>query len=336
MEVIMAKLRMGIIILRLALVILVLPLWAAEVLLEKIYYYVNDDVITKLDFEETYAIVKNDPALKDADSKTISNKAMSDLITERIINYYAKSEGIRIRPEDVESEINRIMIANNITDNQQFDAMVAAQGVDRSTFEKQLKRNLLIQRYISGKINLTPPSDAEIREYYNENKEFRYKITTPVYDLAWVLFKNTDQASFSARRKVQNRAEKVFQQVQMGELTFLEAVEKYSEDEVSKVNEGSIGLKKSEELSLTAEALSELHKLEIGAITPVYSSKKGLFFYKIKDRFNTGYIPFDIEAENIRRLLALQRREKSFGQAMQRLYESSYIKENVDIFDIKF
>ncbi len=304
--------------------------------MEEIYYYVNDDIVTKLDFEEAYGLAEKDPRLQQLDPHARSNAVISNLVTESVLAYHAEFAGIYIRQEDVTAEVARVMRQNRVTNEEQFKLILEQQGLTREIFERRLKRTLLMQRYVGRKLEGTVPSEHELEAYYAEHKESEFKIIKPLHYLAWVLFAGDLRKSFSARKAVQAKAEQVRAAVFAGELDFAEAVNQYSEDDASKLNGGIIGWVRAANLPIAEAAFAELSAVPIGGVTKLYSSTDGVFFYRIEDRMSSGYVPLTVAARDIREILSRQQRNKEFTKVVKELFALSYIKANVEHFDITF
>lgn len=112
-------------------------------------------------------------ALTAKDPMTIQ-RAKEDLIRDFVISVltedWAKANGIFVRAEDIETEIQRIK--GSYPDGLTFERVLAEQNLSFKDWKEGLTRTILL-RLVSNKLNekVAPPTDEEMRNYYISNKD---------------------------------------------------------------------------------------------------------------------------------------------------------------------
>ncbi len=305
---------------------------------EEIYYYVNTSIITKLDFEEAYQSALKDPSLEGEEfqAKDFSNKVISNMITEKVIEFEASLRGVRITPAEVNNEIKALARKNNIPSVKDFFLVLAGQGISEAQFRSQIERSLLLRNFAKQFLEPNPISTEEVQLYYDENKEKEFRIEEPVFRLATVLVKNIASKRISKRIEQQKNLELVQARVAKGELSFIEAVRQYSEDEASRSLNGNIGWLSASDIPLVPSKLEEFSRLNAGDLSKVYYSEQGIFFYLIREKIESGYIPYSLAVQQIRNRLFQERQKDSFDSTVKGLLRRAYIKPNTSRFNLEF
>lgn len=135
---------------------------------------VNGHTMTAAQFAEelTFRLRELD-ALSAKDTEYLrktKDKIADDFIVQTLSAQWAKDQGIILKAEDVETEIERAR--QGYADALAFQQALADQGLSYRTWRTRLEHSLL-QKLVAKKISeiLPKPSDAEIQAYYQANKE---------------------------------------------------------------------------------------------------------------------------------------------------------------------
>lgn len=90
---------------------------------------------------------------------------LDNLITEELIAQEAKAASVTVTDADVTSEID--LIKKSFGSEEEFNATLAQYGMTLESLEKDTKVNLTIRKILEPKTDVT---DAEVQQYYDENK----------------------------------------------------------------------------------------------------------------------------------------------------------------------
>jgi len=129
---------------------------------------VNGEIITRSELNELKArfFGETPEGLDEAGNKQQDLEMLDSLINDLLLRQMAKQAGISVTDEDVRKEAERI--TSSFGGQEAFDDFLSGQGLTRASFEKQLKNDLLIQKYFeqrAGENAFTGPE--ELREGAN-------------------------------------------------------------------------------------------------------------------------------------------------------------------------
>ncbi len=101
---------------------------------------------------------------------TMADKDLLEvLIMNKLITKEVEAQGIKAKPEDIDSYIERIKNQSRI-DDEQFKAALATQGMTMEAYRQQvaneIERALLVNREIGSHVNVTP---EDVERYYKAN-----------------------------------------------------------------------------------------------------------------------------------------------------------------------
>lgn len=143
---------------------------------DKIIAVVNNDIITKKDFNDFLNFMRMQMASelseKEIEAKIVSMKQnlLDRLIEDRLILQEAKREQIIVDNSIIQGKINEIR--KKYASEGEFNQALLEQGLTQGDMEKRLSEQLLMYRVIDykvkSKIKVTP---AEVTDFYEKNKE---------------------------------------------------------------------------------------------------------------------------------------------------------------------
>lgn len=164
---------------------------------------------------------KLDPAkLNDLRSKLLDN-----LIDEQLLYQESQKDGIKVDPEKVKQELDKIR--NKFPSKSEFQARMKDMGYTEAILRHQIEKNMaihhLIDKEIISKINIT---DAAAKAYYKDNpKEFQQPAEVRVRH---ILIKVPTDASKADKSAAKKKIEEIQQKLKKG-ADFAELAKKYSE-----------------------------------------------------------------------------------------------------------
>jgi len=175
---------------------------------EKIYAVVNNEVITKSDFENTVNMQiqeYNKTAEKKKYTLTKKEKleALNMLIESKLILSKAKLKDYDVK-NDVKLWVNQIKKENNFSSDKEFADALKSQGIDMTLeeFLESRKLQVMQQRLIQDEVSRNISIDnSEIMEYFKKNKkDYMTKMTI---ELNCILLnkENTDSAFLEVKMK---------------------------------------------------------------------------------------------------------------------------------------
>lgn len=214
--------------------LLVFPMGAManDTIYDRILVKINEDIITQYDLDEAMQPVLEqigDRTLSEAQKEQIAElrkQALEKLVNDRLIAQEIERYGIEISDETIDNEIEKLKRNEGLTD-EEFLEVVKSDGMTIEEFREQLKtiieKRELLGYAVHSKVLVT---DTEIQEEY-EARHSAYSMGK-IVELGIIMLP-PDVAAQEVKKRIED-----------GELTFSEAVAKYSIGP-AKDSGGSIG-----------------------------------------------------------------------------------------------
>jgi parvulin-like peptidyl-prolyl isomerase len=237
---------------------------------------------TKLDFEEIQKILA-----------VLDERQRKALLTDE--QAFQKF----IRQEAVNQSILSAAKANKVDKNEKaiFLTQRGAENILREFYLNQL---------IRSKIPKDFPTDQQIKEYYEQNKD-KFVLAERVH--VWQIFLQiTDELSKKEIELVKKQAESISSDLNKGKISFDKAAQKYSDQESSKYNGGYLGLVKVKELK--TEVQKPLMALAEGKISKPIKTDDGMHILKRGIIVPKQELELEQVHDQIKKLLKTQIRQK--------------------------
>lgn len=150
-------------------------------------------------------------------------------ISEELINQAAEEANISVAEREIQQAIEnqRANLGQPLTE-QQFRRLVEEQaGMSWQEYREQIRQRLLQEKYVlqekqSVFQSVSPPSDQEVRSFYEENAT---EFSNPAMVRFEHIFVDTRQSSGAAAREKQERIEELYEQIEKGSRSFAEIVD---------------------------------------------------------------------------------------------------------------
>ena len=188
--------------------------------------------------------------------------------------------------------------------------------------EEQVRKDVIESMRVDSLIeeksgNGPKPSDSDIEEYYNKQKK---SFMTAEEVRSMHIFKSLQQAEnkedlFAEMRKVRDAA-------RSGD-DFMDLVRKHSD---KPEDEADLGWYKRGELMDEFELIT--FSMDIGEISPVFSTQWGMHLAKLTDRRCPKPIPLDEVKDEISDLIKAEHRESNLKAYIEKLKEKATIKDD--------
>lgn len=203
---------------------------------------------------------------------------IDSLARQYLLTAAEKEYGIEVSDEDVDKAWDDA--CKNYDSEEAFEQQLKMFGFTKDTYKEQLKSSLAQTKLKEKVAPEKKPSDDEIVSYVNEN--------LGTYNDARrsknILFKVDSDATDEEKAKVKKKAQEVLDKINSGELSFDDAVEKYSEDAGSKDSKGDVGWDKL--TSFVSEYQDALSQLSKGQVSGIVESTYGYHIIKCTDYFH--------------------------------------------------
>lgn len=179
---------------------------------------------------------------------------LEQLIEFELVAQQAEKEGIKVTDDDVKKRIEEIK--KQFPSEADFKAALSQAGITESQLPEKVKKQLLAEKMIDKLFKDIKIEEAEMKDYYEENKESFYTSETAEFAHVMVADEKT--------------ANQVLKEIQEG-LSFEDAVAKYSTDSMTKNNNGRFG-------ALTRQVIEQMFGPDFAAA--IFSLKEGEVYSK--------------------------------------------------------
>lgn len=287
---------------------------AQGLVINRILVKINDSIITQYDLDE-----KLKPVLEKIKDRELSaseqeqftafkRRAVSDMVNDILLQQEVVKYGVNVTEEDVDNEIERVKKDRQL-DDAGFEAAVAADGFTVSVFRERLKAMMERQEVVGHMVNKKVlVTDSEIEAEYEARKD-EYTLDKMV-EVALLLLPS-DISAVEVKKRVEG-----------GEMTFAEAVAKYSVGPAADTG-GSIG--EMNYTDLAEEWRQAITGVPVGGISdPLLLQGQEALLSPLK-LSEDGRVPLEQVRDELYHELMGKKREKIFNDYFDTLKESAVI-----------
>ncbi len=298
---------------------------SAEVL-DRLAAMIDEEIITYSELSEAVDIYlhqmgkmeKHDPT--GWEKQALERKVLEELIDKKLMDNYAKAQGIEAAEDEITSAIDDVIARAAITPDQLEEAL-KRDGLRYEEYRDQIRDQIvkakMIHREIRARIKV---KDEEIEGYYLDHpEEFRSDEGVVISHIILALPQNPSPGVLEETKKEANR---IRREIDSG-LAFEEAAAKYSQD-ASALQGGKLGFFRREALS--TEIGRAVSTLEAGQTSGPVHSPIGIHLIKLDDITTGGIRPLEKVRDIIQENLYEEAAERQFEEWRKELRKNAYIK----------
>jgi peptidyl-prolyl cis-trans isomerase C len=182
---------------------------------------VNGEPIPRSELE---AVMKIRPqavvALTAGQQREFEEQIVQLLVDEAIFRQFLNKNAPAIPPAEVEKQLNNLVASLKSKNKTLADYCKESHQTERQ-IRSGIEMTLRWNAYAAQKA-----TDAELRKYYDENKDFFDKVTVKC---SHIVFRVPIEAPAAERAEAEKRLKEIQQQIASGQLTFADAAKKYSQ-----------------------------------------------------------------------------------------------------------
>ena len=217
------------------------------ILLDRIVAVVNDGVVLKSELDrQTEMIARRLSAQRTQlpPRQILEQQVLERLIIVQVQLQRAKSAGIVISDEDLNTALSRIAQRNSVTLSE-LPQMLAAEGIEYPVYREEMRREMTIeqlkQRDVMRRINVSP---KEIDRFLKD--QVKTDATNTEYNLSHILIGVPTGATPEQAKQASDRAQNIFLRLQSGD-DFCELAVSYSDGQQA-LECGALGWRKGSQL----------------------------------------------------------------------------------------
>jgi len=308
---------------------------SADTVVEEIIARVNNQIITKSDFERERQQVKDeaqqqDPARADQLAGDQQKDVLRGLIDRELLLEKGKDLDL-----DSQADTELIKRLDDMRKQMKLESMddlekaAQAQGVSFEDFKQNMRTEIItqqvIQREVGSRIN---PSKEEEQKFYDQHKE---ELARPEQVRLSEILVSTDQAGTDQQKldAARAKAEDLEKQIRAG-AKFDEIAKKFSEGS-SAAQGGDLGFFERGKLAKQLEDLT--FNMKKGDVSDVIRTKQGFVILKLVEHQTAGIPPFTEIEPKIQEAVYMQKLQPALRNYLTKLREDAYIKVNSGYVD---
>ncbi len=306
----------------LALVAGVTPAFARRKILERIIARVNNEIVTKRQFDREREKLRQELARRysgdelEAKLQEASRDLLRDLIDRALMVQKANDLDINVET-DVVKRLDEIRADTKLESLEALQNEVERAGWNWEDFKEDIRRSLLMREVIGREVgSRVIVSREDARNYYEQHKE---DFAAPAgVALAQILILNEKHGPGEAEK----RAKEALAELKAGQ-RWQEVVKKYSDHEPTAQEGGYIGFMKAGTLAGTLEEV--VSKMEVNEHSDLIPINGGSLILKLMDRSSGGIRSFAEVEQQVMETLYNQKMQPALREYMITLRRESYI-----------
>ena len=239
------------------------------------------------------------------------------LIDQRLLEAEARKRNFKLGVAEVEGGVEARMqrLAQHGVAREQVEAL-------RQEVEREVTRDLLIERLKQQIETVSQPDGKVLVEYYKDNLD---KFTTPErLRLSVILLKVAPSAPISAWNAAQEEAGQLLERLARG-ANFAELAVIHSSDN-SAENGGDLGF--VHQGMLSAEAQKAVDGLKPGQVSPVVVMLQGVALFRLEAREAARVNEYEKVSARVRALWEREERQRRWGALLVQLRDNARIVVN--------
>jgi peptidyl-prolyl cis-trans isomerase SurA len=297
-------------------------------LVDRLAATVDGEVVTLSEIEERAA-----PELRRAD--VLSGKerdeahdralkrAFDQIVGEKLLAKQAKALQLEVTEVQIDAALEDIKNRNHF-DDEQLDAALAQQGLERKTFRNQVRRELetyqVMQAKVRAKVKVT---DDDLRNYYQTHpQEFGGE---PEIHVRHIFLPLPEDATKATEAKAREAGDKILQRLKTGE--DFAAVAKEVSKGPSAQDGGDLGWLRHGTIQKTLEDAA--FSLKDGQLSGLVRAGPGLHILKVEGHRIGGARSFDDVKEEIRNRLLDEQVTATRQQVMDELRKAAVVEVKI-------
>jgi peptidyl-prolyl cis-trans isomerase SurA len=299
----------------------------AEQVFEEIIVRVNNDIITKSDYEKTKDLVRRElqKNLKGAELEKAVAQQEKDLLKTMIEDQLMvqKAADLSLSADtEVIKYLDRIRRDQNIADMETLEKMMVQQGIDPMEFRQNIKNQSLKQQLLGREVYSRLQqqiSTEEIEKYYEGHKQ---EFDRPEEVRIREILISTEKKEPVEIPAAEKKAQEVLQKARGGE-KFDELAIKNSDGSTAK-DGGDLGFFPRGQM--VKEIEDAAFKLRRGQVSDIIKTKFGFVIIKVEEKHEAGIQKMEVVMNDIRDQLFATKAQPAVAEYLVKLRKQSFIE----------
>ena len=258
--------------------------------------------ITKVDFEKGLKDFKNRKGVKLEKGRNAPSQVLDLLISRTIVRLSAEDESIVVSNKRVDEALVSEISKRGISGEKQFARVLKKSlGMSLPQYKEEMRRQLVTQQVMQLKVNVPPPSQDQIQDWYANNKS---KLGNEyLFRIIFMPLRNKSTAEEIRVNKAMEKAKK------LAKSNFAAAAKKYS-SHPSKSRGGLSSWTRLDELAMFDRVLAgAVQNTRRGKVSEVFVGQRGYYILKVE---RSRRVTLDSVIPQIQTLLYAQNEQIAF------------------------
>ena len=306
------------------------PVLAADTVVEEIIARINNQIITRAEYERSKEQLKQeaqqqDPANADKIVAERDKDVLRDLIDQQLLLEKGKDLGITAETEVIKrlDEMRKEMKLESMED---LEKAAVAQGFSFEDFKQNLKNQIITQQVISKEVGQRMSiSKEELQQFYDDHKS---QMEQPEQIRLSELLVSTDKKDKAApvdesaqMAAAQAKADELLAQIRKG--AAFDEIAKKNSDGPTAAQGGDLGYFKRG--ALAKELEDKTFAMKPGDLSDVIRTKQGFVILKVAEHQMAGVPPLSQIEPKVQDAIYMQKLQPALRAYLQRLREDAFI-----------
>lgn len=258
--------------------------------------------ITQIDFDRGLKDFKSRKGVKVEKGRDVPSQVLDLLISRTIVKLSAEEESIVVSDKRVDEALASEISKRGLSSEKQFaEAVKKSLGISLAQYKEEMRRQLVTQQVMQLKVNVPPPSQDQIEDWYASNKS---KLGNEyLFRLIFMPLRNKSTAEEIRINKAMESAKK------LAKTNFAAAAKKYS-SHPSKARGGLSSWTRLDELAMFDRVLAgAVQNSRRGQVSQVFVGERGYYIVKVE---RSRRVTLDSVIPQIQTLLYAQNEQIAF------------------------
>ncbi len=297
----------------------------AGVVFEEIVVRVNNDIISKRDYDKARDLVHKElqrnlsGAELDKAVALQEKNLLKQMIEDQLLVQKATDLSLNADNEVIKY-LDTIRKDQKLPDMESLEKMMTQQGIDPIEFKQNIKNNSLKQQVLGREVfyKLQQISQDEITKYYDEHKQ---EFDRPEQVRIQEILISTEGKKPNELPDLEKKAQEVLQKARSGE-RFDELAKKYSDGPTAK-DGGDLGFFPRGKMRSEIEDVA--FKLRRGQVSDLIKTNYGFVIIKLEEKHDAGIQKVDVVEDEIRDHLVGMKAPAAIQEYLKKLRSQAFI-----------
>jgi peptidyl-prolyl cis-trans isomerase SurA len=296
----------------------------AGVIFDEIVARVNNDVVTKSEYEKSRDMVHQEMQknFKGAEYQQMVEKyekeILRNMIDELLLVQKANELSLTADTEVIKT-LDNIRRDNNLSDMESLDRLMTQQGIDPVEFKDNLKKRSLREQVLGREVySRLQVTGEEISKFYEEHKQ---EFDRPEQVAISEILISTEGKTPSEVSALEAKGQEALTKAKNGE-KFNELAQKYSNGPTAK-DGGELGFFTRGKMVKELEDVA--FKLRRGQVSDIIRTRYGLVILRVDEKYAAGIQKLETVSDEIHRVLANAKAQPAIQEYVLKLRKQGFL-----------